>query len=55
MIQPLWRNDGTFYKSHIAQTGFLVFASISHMDDRMAHGELVFHAYVLIEAHDVYM
>jgi hypothetical protein len=51
-MRPLWRNDCTFYKALLAQTGFLVFASVSHMDIRMAHVELEVHAYVRINAHD---
>ena len=55
MIQPLWRNDKKFHKAFLAKIGFPVFASLSHMDDRMVHGELVVFAYLRIEAHDVYI
>jgi hypothetical protein len=55
MIQPLWRIARTLDKALLAQTGFPVFASVSHMDDRMAHGELEVLAYVRIEALDVYI
>jgi hypothetical protein len=55
MIQPLWRNDRTFHKTLLAQTGFPVFASVSHMDDQMAHGELEVLAFARIKAHDVYV
>jgi len=40
MIRSLWRNDRTFQKALLAQTGFPVFASLSHMDDRMANRKL---------------
>jgi len=55
MIQPLWRKDRTFYETLLAQTGFHTFVSVSHMDDRIAHGELEVLAYVRIEVHDVYI
>jgi hypothetical protein len=46
MIQPLWRKDRTFYETLLAQRGFPVFASVSHMDDRMDHGELEVLVYI---------
>ena len=55
MIQPLWRNDRTFYKAFLAQAGFIFFASVSHMDDRIAHGELEVLAYVRIGSHAFYI
>jgi len=55
IIQSLWRNDSTFYEALLAQTGFLVFASVSHMDERMAHRELVVFTYIRVKAHDVYI
>jgi hypothetical protein len=51
MIKPLWMNDRTFQDALLAQTGFLVFASFSHMDDRMAHGELGVFTYIRVKAH----
>jgi hypothetical protein len=48
MLQPLWWNDGTFYKAILAQTGFLFFAGVSHIDERMAHEELEILAYVRV-------
>jgi hypothetical protein len=51
----LWRNDKTFYYALLEQTGFLFFASVSHMDDRMSHRELEILAHVRIEAHYVYI
>jgi hypothetical protein len=51
----LWRNDRTFHETLLAQTGFPVFASVSHMNARMPHGELEVLAYVRIEAQDVYI
>ena len=55
MIQTLWRKDRTFYRALLAQTGLPVFASVSHMDDRMAYGEHVVLANVRLKAHDVYI
>jgi len=55
MIQPLRRKYRTFYEALFAQTGFPVFASVSHMHDPMAHGELEVLAYLRIEAHDFYI
>ena len=43
------------YKSLLAQTGFLVLASIFQMDDLMAHVLLEILPYVQIGAHDVYI
>jgi len=54
MIEPLWRKDRTFYETLLAQRGFPVFASVSHMDDRMDHGEFEVLVYIRIESHDVY-
>jgi len=55
MIQPLWRNDRTFHDSLLAETGFPVFASVSHKDDPMVHGELEVFTYIRVKAHDVYI
>jgi len=55
MIEPLWRKDRKFYEALLAQRGFPVFASVSHIDDWMAHGELIVLAYVRLEARDVYI
>ena len=40
MIEPIWRIYRTFYETINMQTGFLVFARVSNMDDGMAHGDL---------------
>jgi hypothetical protein len=46
MIQFLWRNDSPFYEALLTKTDFLVFTSVSHMDKRMAHWELVVFTYI---------
>jgi hypothetical protein len=55
MIKSIWRNDRTFHQALLAQTGFLVFANVSHMDDRMVHWQLVVFTYIWVKAHDVYI
>jgi hypothetical protein len=53
MIEPLWRNNRTFHKALLAQTGFPLFASASHMDERIADGELEVLANVRVKVNKV--
>jgi hypothetical protein len=48
-------SDRTFYQALLAQTGFLVFASVSHMNDRVAHWDLEVFTYITVKAHDAYI
>ena len=55
MVQPLWRNDRTFYLTIHMQAGFLVFARVSRVYDGMAHVELEVFADAWVEAHYIYV
>ena len=54
MIQPLWRNDRTFYEAIHTQE-FLVFARVFHMDDGKVNREREVLTDVRVEAHYIHV
>ena len=55
MVELLWRNDSALYQTVHTQTGFLVLAHISLMDDGVTDGKFEILAYVRVQANDIHI
>jgi hypothetical protein len=53
MIEPLWRQDATFYEALLSQHGVYVLTRVPHVNPRVTHEKFGIFADKEIEAHDV--